>query len=67
MTPTPVPAHFIHDPKTGRYLPANKVATTLAAQLSKMTLSHDDLRAVKARGFRCTFTNGEPIDTGVSA
>lgn len=67
MTPVTDPAHFIHDPSTGRYLPANKVATTLAAQMSRMWLTEGQLAAIKARGYRVTKPNGEPITTGVSA
>ena len=67
MTPISEPARFVIDDKTGEYHPANIVAKTLAAQLSKRTLSDKDLLVIKSRGYRCTLTNGEPIITGVSA
>jgi hypothetical protein len=67
MTPVSDPAHFILDPETGHYLPANKVATTLAAQMSRMRLTEGHLATIKARGFRVTKPNGEPITTGVTA
>ena len=67
MTPVTGPAYFIHDPSTGRYLPANKVATTLAAQMSRMWLTDRHLAIIRARGFRVTYPNGEPITTGVTA
>jgi len=67
MTPIPDPAYFILDPKTGRYLPANKVATTLAAQLSKMWLTREQLVAIKSRGYRVTHPNGQPISTETTA
>ena len=67
MTPTSEPAFFIRDSETGHYIPANRVATTLAAQFSKMRLDEKDLLAVKAKGIRVTKPNGEPICLGVKA
>ena len=67
MTPISDPAHFILDTSTGRYLPANKVATTLAAQMSRMWLTEGHLANIKAQGFRVTYPNGEPIITGLTA
>ena len=67
MTATAAPAFFIRDAESGLYLPANKVATTLAAQMSKMRLDEKDLLAVKAKGIRITKPNGEPICLGVKA
>ena len=64
---TDKPAHFIPDPLSASYLPANKVATTLCAQMSKMRLDAKDLLAVKQRGVRVTLPNGEPIVSGVVA
>jgi hypothetical protein len=67
VTPVIAPAFFVADEVTGLYLPANKVATTLAAQMSKMRLSEHDLAAIKSRGFRVTKPNGEEINVGVMA
>ena len=44
-----------------------EVATTLAAQLSKMRLDEKDLLAIKTRGFRVTKPNGEEINAEVTA
>lgn len=67
MTLISDPAHFIHDPATDRWLPMNKVATTLCAQKSKMKVTTRDLIDFKMKGFRCTLPNGQPIETGISA
>lgn len=67
MTPIPEPALFVEDTATGRFIPANRVATTLAAQASKMYLTLGDIARIKARGYRVLRTNGEEISTGVTA
>lgn len=67
MTPITDPAHFIRDMETGRYLPANKVATTLAAEMSRMWLTEAQILTIKSRGYRVTNPNGEPIEAGVTA
>lgn len=66
MTPTSEPAQFVLDATSGRYIPANRVANTLAAQSSRRFPTLIDIAVFKARGYRCILTNGEEIRTGLT-
>ena len=52
---------FIHDPVSGRYLPAYKAALVLCDDLGRLTLTADDLTVARFRGHRPTLTNGQDI------